>query len=396
MDRGRGDVLGVLTYHRIGDVDTVAGHPGLVSASASQFAEQMDFVRRRFRAVALHDVLEARENGRSLGPRAVLVTFDDAYRDFAEHAWPVLRSRGMPVTLFVPTAFPGSPDRGFWWDWLHEAVMAAPDGAEVRMPSTTVRLASRQHRANLLRQLRAELKREPHETLLAVVADVGEQLGSSAPAGQVLDWSELRSLADEGVALAPHSRSHPLLDRIATAELDVELSGSLADLEEHIGPTPKAFAYPSGAHSDRRARGRRGRGLLHRLHDAPRAEPAGTNRLARDAPDQRRTVVVSERAEHPARALGPRVVEMREGIFWGAVAVMGYTYVASDPGDSARSTRAATRSVAPDHPFGDPHRRGSQRGGRDRSQAGEPRAVGLSAGPAGDPDRVGRVRRSDR
>ena len=40
---------------------------------------------------------------------AVLVTFDDAYADFAEHAWPVLRAHGISPLLFVPTAFPGDP-----------------------------------------------------------------------------------------------------------------------------------------------------------------------------------------------------------------------------------------------------------------------------------------------
>jgi hypothetical protein len=76
-------------------------------------------------AVSLDDVLRARDGGAPLRRGAVLVTFDDAYRDFDEHAWPVLRRLGIPVALFVPTAYPGSPERAFWWDRLFAAIDAA-------------------------------------------------------------------------------------------------------------------------------------------------------------------------------------------------------------------------------------------------------------------------------
>ena len=59
------------------------------------------------RAVALGELLAARAEGRPTAPGAVHVTFDDAYGDFRDLAWPILRRHGVPVTLFVPTAFPG-------------------------------------------------------------------------------------------------------------------------------------------------------------------------------------------------------------------------------------------------------------------------------------------------
>jgi len=35
--------------------------------------------------------------------RGVVLTFDDAYEDFATTAWPLLRSRGYPAAVMVPT-----------------------------------------------------------------------------------------------------------------------------------------------------------------------------------------------------------------------------------------------------------------------------------------------------
>ena len=250
-DRGQRDLLAALTYHRVAYADAIRGYPGLVSASPYQFEEQMDFLARRFRVVALDDVLEARKTGRPLGRHAVMLTFDDAYRDFGEYAWPALRLRRLPATLFVPTAYPGQADRAFWWDWLYEALTGASDGAVVQTPAGTLRLSSYHERLTAYRRIRAEVKRGHHDAGMALVADVaGEQLGTPPPPSPVLDWSDLRALAAEGVALAPHSRTHPLLDRIEPVELARELAGSLADLEQRVGTTPPAFAYPSGSYSE--------------------------------------------------------------------------------------------------------------------------------------------------
>jgi Polysaccharide deacetylase len=113
----------VLTYHRIGD--PAGAPPGMVSASPRGFERQMRWLGTSGRAVSLDQVLAARAGTASLPPGAVLVTFDDAYADFRERAWPVLRRHAVPVTLFVPTAFPGRPGAIFWWDRLYAAVAGA-------------------------------------------------------------------------------------------------------------------------------------------------------------------------------------------------------------------------------------------------------------------------------
>ena len=56
------------------------------------------------------------------------MTFDDAYCDFADHAWPVFRRLGVPVTLFVATEYPDHPDRAYWWDRLHAGLSVADGG----------------------------------------------------------------------------------------------------------------------------------------------------------------------------------------------------------------------------------------------------------------------------
>ena len=58
--------------------------------------------RARLPAVALDDVLAHYVEGVPLPARAVLITFDDGYRDNLENAVPILSQHGYPAVLFVP------------------------------------------------------------------------------------------------------------------------------------------------------------------------------------------------------------------------------------------------------------------------------------------------------
>lgn len=246
------DLLTVLTYHR---VNTPAArpdlYPGLISATPEQFTAQMRWLAENTRVVTLDEVLAAWRGTHSLPPRAVLLTFDDAYADFGENAWPVLSRLGLPVTLFVPTAFPDS-GRRFWWDRLHDAVRRAPAGARLPTASGSV-IMPPSGRTVLFKRIRADVKARSHTEAMTYVDTLIGALGGSEGPPCVLSWDDLARLARDGVTLAPHSRSHPLLARVPGEQLASEIVGSADDLEQRVSYRTAAFSYPSGSH-DRAAR----------------------------------------------------------------------------------------------------------------------------------------------
>lgn len=260
LPRGRG-VLTILTYHRVDDPAARPDlMPSLISATPDGFAAQMTMVARDFDPVSLHDVLDALDDPRRLPRRAVLVTFDDGYRDFAANAWPALRAASVPATLFVATAFTADPSIRFWWDRLWAAVQGAAPST-VATPIGALPVGPADARATVTR-LRTWLKDLDHD---AVLYEVDRIVATLAPSGDpadgqtkeapnpVLDWDDLRRLAAEGVTLAPHTRNHPLLDRVALDRAEDEIAGSFADLERETGsvvPPAPVLAYPSGAHGD--------------------------------------------------------------------------------------------------------------------------------------------------
>ena len=245
--------LRVLAYHRIDDLRADSPyHPGLISASPEQFVTQMVFLANHYHVCSMADTIVASRSEAVLPTDSVLLTFDDATKDFAHHAWPVLRSLGLPAALFVPTIFPDNTAVGFWWDQLYRAIMKSPGGTSIPAVAGSVTLSSDKQRQQLFRSLKEYLKTIPHSEFRQRLNDIVTAGGVPEPSdNNVLSWDALRQLDREGVTLAPHSHTHPMLNRMTPAEIRFELKTSVEVLESQIGHRVlRTLAYPAGGVND--------------------------------------------------------------------------------------------------------------------------------------------------
>jgi peptidoglycan/xylan/chitin deacetylase (PgdA/CDA1 family) len=117
---------------------------------------------------------------------AVALTFDDAFVNFRDVAAPRLRAHGLPATLFVVADCAGSTN-----DWGGRGAEGIP-----RLP--------------------------------------------------LLDWDALAALAEKGVSLGSHTRTHSDLVGLPPRILEEEVHGSADIIERRTGMRPSVFAYPYG------------------------------------------------------------------------------------------------------------------------------------------------------
>jgi peptidoglycan/xylan/chitin deacetylase (PgdA/CDA1 family) len=250
LDVGASTRLPVVMYHRIAErTDPSSLDPALLSATPSEFEGQIGYLARSRRILSMAELLEVRRGEAPLPENALVITFDDAYVDFAELAWPILRRHGVPVTLFVPTAFPGT-DRRFWWDRLHQALSTLELPESIDTPLGRMLVRDEADRRRLARALLLWVRRTRHEVAMAGIESVVAATGWTPAPSPVLDWPRLRKLAAEGVTLAPHSRTHPFLNQLPLDAAKAEILGSARDLEREIGASPPVFSLPAGGHSE--------------------------------------------------------------------------------------------------------------------------------------------------
>lgn len=178
----------ILMYHRVtGDTPLELDLPFPV------FRAQMLVLAKMEQVVSLDEAVRRLESGEVFNHPIYVITFDDAFKDFYTHAFPLLRDLGLPVTLYVPTGFLDSPD-------------TPPISRNVSAP---------------------------------------EKL-------QPITWAMLSELVTNPlVTIASHTHSHFELPFLSDAEILDELDRCDSLLQERLGQPMRHFAYPRGVWNDR-------------------------------------------------------------------------------------------------------------------------------------------------
>jgi glycosyltransferase involved in cell wall biosynthesis/peptidoglycan/xylan/chitin deacetylase (PgdA/CDA1 family) len=172
----------VLAYHAVDDLHGDQLQEYAVPAGA--LADQLDdLARRGWTFVDLDTLLRALAGEERLPPKAVLVTFDDAYADLLRSGLPVLEKRGIPAVVYAVAGSVGGSN-----EWRREGA----------------------------RELR------------------------------LLDAEGLREVSRRGIEVGSHCMTHRQLPKVPAGELERELRGSAEALEALGLPRPRTLAYPHG------------------------------------------------------------------------------------------------------------------------------------------------------
>ena len=211
----------ILCYHNVvrRRHSTALGDPA-IHLPLERFERQLAWLGAHYRIVPLAHLVEELRTGRCL-QRVAALTFDDAYTGFFRHAWPLLRDRGIPATVFIVAAAPDER-QPFWWDQV--------GGAADRFPGRRERWLEEAHGA-------ARPVRE---------AELGRGSAEFPECHRPADWATIAAAGRAGLELGAHSMTHRVLPHLSDAELDAELAGGRDVVWRATGVRPQLFAYPYG------------------------------------------------------------------------------------------------------------------------------------------------------
>ncbi|MFN8525921.1 MAG: polysaccharide deacetylase family protein [Chloroflexota bacterium] len=182
MSRG----VPILMYHQV----TRRPDPGFRKYAVGDvaFSRQMRWLGlARYTAYTMDDLLAARERGRTLPPRSVIITFDDGFRDCLDSAVPALARHRFTATFFVVTGLMGE----------HSAWLVSERGLSLAL----------------------------------------------------MDWHAARELEQHGFRCESHSVTHPRLAAVSTERCAEELRASRDALAAELGRDVRHLAYPYGSYS---------------------------------------------------------------------------------------------------------------------------------------------------
>lgn len=178
----------------------------------------------------------------------LILSFDDAYRDFFENAMPVLLEEGIRANLNVVTACADTGHPYPWQDCL-DVLNSAPDG----LLQATLRslgaggLGGGEDRLQVGLAFTAWFQELSPETLQEVLTRLNlARTMRRFEATKMMTWSEIREADRLGFEIGSHSVSHASLDRLSQDRLEAEIVGSKVTLERELGHPVDVFAFPAG------------------------------------------------------------------------------------------------------------------------------------------------------
>ena len=112
----------ILIYHSIARHHTVeTGEQRELDVDTAVFQRQMEFLAaHRYTVVPLGDLVDAIEGRRTLPGGAVVITFDDGWKDQHDIAFPILQRLGFTATFFIDTTAIGVGPGFMTWDDLRQ------------------------------------------------------------------------------------------------------------------------------------------------------------------------------------------------------------------------------------------------------------------------------------
>lgn len=175
----------ILMYHSISSSTNPlfkrwAVPPELFDAHLSYLKQQ------RYTPITVTDLVQARvrRGEAALPARPVVLTFDDAYADFYDAAFPALQRYGFVATLYIPTAYIGGT-----CGWMRRE-------GEAERP--------------------------------------------------MANWRQLAEISAGGVECGGHGHVHMQMDALPSSAAADEIRSSKTIIEEHLGREVLSFAYPHG------------------------------------------------------------------------------------------------------------------------------------------------------
>ena len=242
--------VAILMYHRVSPMND---NWSLAPLSPEYFERQIDYFASNYEIISLDSLANIILKGNPLPAKAVVITFDDGYRDNYMYAYPTLKKYKVPATIFVTTGHIGS-DELFWWDKVGYII---EHSKKIRLDLDKLwsySIQSKKEKSETQNDIIKKLKIVSEEEKNNIIKKLKDVSGVDIPPGlannMILSWEDIKEMSDYGITFGAHTISHPILNHIPIEQAQLEITQSKNEIENHIDKKVVLFSYPNGDYSE--------------------------------------------------------------------------------------------------------------------------------------------------
>lgn len=230
----------VLLYHDCAEAESPYLADLDCTTSPAKFADHLDYLQRYHTVVPLETLVEGKAPD-----GAVAITFDDGYRSVYENAFPMLRDKNYPATLYLIADVVGNDDM-VWVNELNFVLRAEPalarevigryfEISENGSPLDIISYCRMNYHADKMKSLVRELR-----------IRTGRPVEQHALEAQLyVDWEQVAEMEANGITFGNHTLTHPNMERLSEAEQRHEILEAHAKLARKLRKV-HSFAHPFG------------------------------------------------------------------------------------------------------------------------------------------------------
>ena len=249
IEKRRSRNVQILMYHKIND-DHEHFFPGM---PVDQFGRQMRYLSSKYSVLPLVEAVD-RLKRNDVPENAVVVTFDDGYKDNHVHAYPILTGLSIPATIFLATDAIGSGET-LWHD---NVFIAFRETRVTRLEHFgdspgVYPLGNIEEKSDALRVVMKYLRTQDdvgRRFWIGRLIEVLQVDVKTKAAGLMMTWADVQEMHGNGISFGSHTATHAILSRLSPEKARSEIHDSRITMEKILGTPVTTFAYPNGQPED--------------------------------------------------------------------------------------------------------------------------------------------------
>jgi len=237
-------------YHMVRDDDHIAHVKHLYKYKCvREFKNDLDFLLKRFSPITLKELISFFKEGHKLPDNAILLTFDDGFREISDFVAPILLEKGFTATFFINSGFMDNKELCYQHKGsilidklidcqtsktLLEKIRSVFLQNGIELNDIQISILSIDYQKKYLMDILAEI----------IGVDFSEYIQKNKP---YLSSDQIKSLINNGFSIGAHSVDHPLYAKLSIEDQLYQTVESLTQIRNQFCLDYGAFAFP---HSD--------------------------------------------------------------------------------------------------------------------------------------------------